>query len=57
MLFLEVENLEFPGGHIEIMLFIEMKKKRIDRRPYWTMLIIEIAKIELMAAILELCFL
>ena len=24
MLFIEIENLEFPGGHIEVMLFIEI---------------------------------
>ena len=26
MLFRDIENLEFPCGHIEIMLFIEMEK-------------------------------
>ena len=26
MLFIEIENLEFPGSHIEIMLFIEIDK-------------------------------
>ena len=35
MLFLEIENLVFPGGHIEIVLFIEMEKNHISRRPYW----------------------
>ena len=28
MLFIEVENLEFPGSHIEIILFKEMEKKK-----------------------------
>ena len=26
MMFIEVENLEFSVGHIEIMLYIEMRK-------------------------------
>ena len=28
MLFIEMEKIEFPGGHIEIMLLIEMEKKK-----------------------------
>ena len=28
MLFIEVENLEFPGSHIEIILLKEMEKKK-----------------------------
>ena len=75
MLFNVVENSEFFGNHIEIILFIEMEKNRINYRPYWNyaifrdeknrinrryigiMLFIEIPKLELMAAILKLCYL
>ena len=30
MLFIDIENLEFPGDLIEIMLFIEIEKLEID---------------------------
>ena len=53
-------KIELFIGHIEIMLILEMEKKRIKRRPYWIycididykngigfMIIIEMAKIEL----------
>ena len=30
MLSIEVENLEFPGGHIETTLFIEMVKVELN---------------------------
>ena len=34
MLIIEMANLELIGGHIGIMFFIEITKKRINRRPY-----------------------
>ena len=50
-------KIESTGGHIKIMLIIEMSNIENNRRPYWIyanyqneiwiMLIIEMAKIEL----------
>ena len=34
MLCIEVEKVKFPGGHIEIMLFVAILKNRITWRPY-----------------------
>ena len=34
MLFIKIVNIELIGGHIEIMLFKEMVKSRINRRPH-----------------------
>ena len=58
MLFIEITKIKLTGGHIELMLIIEMAKIEINRRPYWIyciyidyqneiriMLIIEMAKI------------
>ena len=28
-------KIELTGGHIKIMLFIEMAKIELNRRPYW----------------------
>ena len=60
MLFIEITKIKLTGGHIGIMLIIEMAKIEINRRPYWIYciyidyqneigitLIIEMAKIEL----------
>ena len=34
MLIIEMAKIESTGGHIKIMLFIEMAKIKINRRPY-----------------------
>ena len=34
MLFVEMAKIESTGGHIKIMLIIEMAKIEINRRPY-----------------------
>ena len=34
MLFVEMGKIESTGGHIKIMLVIEMSKIEINRRPY-----------------------
>ena len=34
MLIVEMGKIESTGGHIKIMLVIEMSKKEINRRPY-----------------------
>ena len=36
MLVIEITKLKLTGGHIEFMLIIEMAKKEINRRLYWT---------------------
>ena len=48
-------KVEFTGGHIGIMLTIEMIKLELIGGHIGNMLIIEMAKIELTTAILELC--
>ena len=35
MLIIEIPKIEFIGGHIGIMLIIDITKNRINRRPYW----------------------
>ena len=47
MLFIEIENLVFAGGHIELMLFTEMEKNKFSRQPYWNYTIYRFAKFEL----------
>ena len=34
MLFMEIAKLGLTGGHIGIVLFIEMERNKISRRPY-----------------------
>ena len=34
MLIIEMAKIESTGGHIKIMLIVEMAKKEINRRPY-----------------------
>ena len=34
MLIVEMGKIESTGGHIKIMLVIEITKKKINRRPY-----------------------
>ena len=46
MLIVEMGKIESTGGHIKIMLFIEMATIEINRRLYWIMLIVEMGKIE-----------
>ena len=35
MLIVEIGKIELTGGHIGLMLIIEMAKIEINRRPYW----------------------
>ena len=35
MLIIEMAKIESTGGHIKIMVFIEMAKIEINWRPYW----------------------
>ena len=48
-----MEKIELTVGHIGIMLFIEMEKNRINRRPYCIRLFIEIATLELIGGHIE----
>ena len=34
MLIVQISKIESTGGHIKIMLVIEITKKKINRRPY-----------------------
>ena len=60
MLMIKITKIKLTGGHIELILIIEMAKIEFNRRPYWiyfiyvdyqkenrTLLIIETAKIEI----------
>ena len=56
MLFLEMEKIEFSGGHIGIMVFLEMDKIELNGGHIEIMLFIEMEKKRnLTVAILELC--
>ena len=35
MLIVEIGKIELTGGHIGLMLIIEMAKIEMNRRPYW----------------------
>ena len=35
MLIIEIPKEELTGGHIGIMLIIDITKNRTNRRPYW----------------------
>ena len=39
MLFRDITKIVITGGLIGIMLFIEMEKLKISRRPYWNYVI------------------
>ena len=56
MLFVEIENLEFPGGHIEIMLFIEMEKIELISGHIEIMLYLEIENLEFLGGHNEIMF-
>ena len=47
MLIIEIANKELTGGHIAIMLIIEICQCRINRLPYWNNANYRDAKIEL----------
>ena len=35
MLIIEMGKIESTGGHIKILLVIEINQDKINRRPYW----------------------
>ena len=49
-----MEIIELNGGHIEIMLFIEMDKNRIPWQPYWNYAIFRSWNLELSCGHIEI---
>ena len=54
MLIIEMAQMEFTVGHIEIMLFLEITKIKLTGSHIVTILIIDIAKIESTAGHIEI---
>ena len=51
------DGKKFAGGHIEIMLFIEIAKLELTGSHVGTMLFIQIAKVELTGGHIGICYL